>query len=487
MKVKFSVVTVVKNGMPYLEDSIRSFCEQEYSNKELIVIASKSNDSTEKFLLQNKKKINKLIINSPLNLYESLNKAISMATGDYIIVLHSDDIFFKKDTLLKVANFIKKEKFADIVFGDILYVDRNYLKKIIRIWKSEELNDYAKAVRYGWSPPHTGIFVKKNIYNNYSYMTNFKISSDYDLIIKIFNDNNITKKYFRNFISIMRDGGVSTANIKNLFVKLKEDYEIIKINKINLISLIIKRLVKIFQFFPLLYISRNLIISKSILKNNSIIITKNMNYLNNTNKFIYSALNLAFLGFLNKIEVSRNFILWPDGIGSKFINYKLKKTPGRDLVKPLLNEIEYSSLLVIGNFNTKTDLYLKKFTKKIRYFKIPFGNIKLILKSIDNLKINQKELIFLNIPTPKQEILACYIFKKNPNSRIVCIGGGLNMASGLEKKVPEIIDKMGIEFIWRLKNDTARRVSRLLLSFFGLLYNYRLIKTISKNFKILRT
>ena len=131
MKVKFSVVTVVKNGMPYLEDSIRSFCEQEYSNKELIVIASKSNDSTEKFLLQNKKKINKLIINSPLNLYESLNKAISMATGDYIIVLHSDDIFFKKDTLLKVANFIKKEKFADIVFGDILYVDRNYLKKII--------------------------------------------------------------------------------------------------------------------------------------------------------------------------------------------------------------------------------------------------------------------------------------------------------------------------------------------------------------------
>ena len=29
--------------------------------------------------------------------------------------------------------FIKKKKFADIIFGDIIYVDRNYIEKITRI------------------------------------------------------------------------------------------------------------------------------------------------------------------------------------------------------------------------------------------------------------------------------------------------------------------------------------------------------------------
>ena len=35
---KITVVTVVKNGMPYIEDSINSFYSQTYKNKELVVV-----------------------------------------------------------------------------------------------------------------------------------------------------------------------------------------------------------------------------------------------------------------------------------------------------------------------------------------------------------------------------------------------------------------------------------------------------------------
>ena len=39
------------------------------------------------------------------------------------------------------------------------------------------------------------------------------------------------------------------------------------------------------------------------------------------NGFILSGLNLAFIGFIDKIEPDRRFKLWPDGIFSKlFIN-----------------------------------------------------------------------------------------------------------------------------------------------------------------------
>ena len=81
MSIKFSIITVVKNGMPYLQDCLTSTLEQKYSNKEIIIIASESNDSTEHYLKENKKKINKLIINSKLNLYEAINKGIKISTG----------------------------------------------------------------------------------------------------------------------------------------------------------------------------------------------------------------------------------------------------------------------------------------------------------------------------------------------------------------------------------------------------------------------
>ena len=49
-KSKITIITVVKNGMPYIEDSINSFNLQNYKNKELIVVYSKSTDGTEQFL-----------------------------------------------------------------------------------------------------------------------------------------------------------------------------------------------------------------------------------------------------------------------------------------------------------------------------------------------------------------------------------------------------------------------------------------------------
>ena len=37
---KISVITVVKNGIPYIEEAIKSYKSQNYSNKELIVVYS---------------------------------------------------------------------------------------------------------------------------------------------------------------------------------------------------------------------------------------------------------------------------------------------------------------------------------------------------------------------------------------------------------------------------------------------------------------
>jgi UDP-N-acetyl-D-mannosaminuronic acid transferase (WecB/TagA/CpsF family) len=67
------------------------------------------------------------------------------------------------------------------------------------------------------------------------------------------------------------------------------------------------------------------------------------------------------------------------------------------------------------------------------------------------------------LPTPKQEIFAHFLSSKNKNFKIICIGGSIAIASGEEKVVPEYISYL--EFLWRLRYETFRRVKRLLTTF----------------------
>ena len=88
------------------------------------------------------------------------------------------------------------------------------------------------------------------------------------------------------------------------------------------------------------------------------------------------------------------------------------------------------------------------------------------------------------MPTPKQEIIAEILSKKMKKFKIICIGASLAMCSGEEKIVPNYLEKMGLEFLWRLKSDTRRRFIRLLRTF--IYYIRGQLKNKHKNIQINR-
>jgi UDP-N-acetyl-D-mannosaminuronic acid transferase (WecB/TagA/CpsF family) len=57
------------------------------------------------------------------------------------------------------------------------------------------------------------------------------------------------------------------------------------------------------------------------------------------------------------------------------------------------------------------------------------------------------------------------------NAKILCIGGALDYLSG-NTKTPPVLFSGKLEFIWRLRNETFRRIFRLLLSTVLLIRNY---------------
>jgi glycosyltransferase len=240
--MKISIITVVKNGMPFLKHAIKSFELQKYRNKELIIVYSKSTDETENYINSLSKKNYKIIKDNSNNRYKAINKGIKKSSGDVIGLLHADDIFFNNQTLFDVCAHIDK---YDIVYGGVYFAERNNLKKIKRIWKPKNLNK--NSILFGSVPPHISTFMKKKVFNKIGYYSEkYIISGDYDFLLRSINSNKFKIKSTNKFHNIMRLGGDST-NISKIFLKLKEDYLIIKKHNLNIFTLAFKILTKITQ------------------------------------------------------------------------------------------------------------------------------------------------------------------------------------------------------------------------------------------------
>ena len=240
--MKISIITVVKNGMPFLKNAIKSFELQKYKNKELIIVYSKSNDGTGNYIKSLSKRNYKIIKDNSNNRYKAINKGIKKSSGDIIGLLHADDIFFNNQTLFDVCAHIDK---YDIVYGGVYFAERNNLTKIKRIWNPKNLNK--NSILFGSVPPHISTFMKKKVFNKIGYYSEkYMISGDYDFLLRLINSNKFKIKSTNKFHNIMRLGGDST-NISKIFLKLKEDYLIIKKHNLNIFTLVFKILSKITQ------------------------------------------------------------------------------------------------------------------------------------------------------------------------------------------------------------------------------------------------
>ena len=102
-KNKISIIVCVKNGMPFLKDTIKSIFKQKYPNLELIVCYDASKDGSEKYLLSKKKKINILFKQkNPGNRYSAVNESIKK---DFPLIQIEHD--GKNSKSLEVINFLQ--------------------------------------------------------------------------------------------------------------------------------------------------------------------------------------------------------------------------------------------------------------------------------------------------------------------------------------------------------------------------------------------
>jgi glycosyltransferase len=244
---QISIITVCRNAEGVIRDNIISVNNQEYKNIEHIFVDGLSTDQTVNVIRRNVATPFVLKSEPDAGIYSAMNKGIEMASGEYIIFLNSDDIFMDQTVISRYVEVIEEKK-PGIIFSNVLVARRDNIKIILRNWRARPFR--REMLKYGWMPPHPGVLVNKEIFNSFGgFDERFKISGDYDFLLRIFKGFNGAICYRDLNSVLMRSGGVSNNGVRNAIEKWREDHTALKKNEVgSFLTVLSKRMIKIGQF-----------------------------------------------------------------------------------------------------------------------------------------------------------------------------------------------------------------------------------------------
>ena len=108
-------------------------------------------------------------------IYDALNKGIRMAKGELVGHLHSDNWYHPRAVERVVAAYRQHPR-AHLFYGNVFRVTGPDEHVLIRGSHENLLKK--------WSIPHSGCFLRKSLYDEHLFDTRYKITADYDLVLK---------------------------------------------------------------------------------------------------------------------------------------------------------------------------------------------------------------------------------------------------------------------------------------------------------------
>lgn len=188
-----TIATVTYNAEATLWRTLDSVAAQDYARIEHLIIDGLSKDRTlslvQRYVEQNNNRHQIRLTSEPdEGLYDAMNKALSLAAGDYIVFLNAGDKLHSPDTISKVvesADWIKGDSHNPaILYGETDLVDNE--GKFIRhrrLAAPERLS--WKSFLSGMLVCHQSFYVRTDLARSEAYCLDYRFSADYDWCIRI--------------------------------------------------------------------------------------------------------------------------------------------------------------------------------------------------------------------------------------------------------------------------------------------------------------
>lgn len=232
--MKLSIITIVLNDKQNIEKTIESVLSQGVEI-EYIIIDGGSTDGTLDVIERYREKINIFLSEKDSGIYNAMNKAINLVSGDWICFMNSGDMFYDSNVLKNVLPNFDDE--LDVVYGDweVRYENK---KRIVKA--DENIENIWKGMLFF----HQSCFVKKDILKQYKFNETNRIAADYELFYNLYKENK-KFRYIPMIVASVSAGGLS--DIKRVEVILSRWKIIDKSFIVNIyyLKLIILELIKI--------------------------------------------------------------------------------------------------------------------------------------------------------------------------------------------------------------------------------------------------
>ena len=229
--LKITVATVTYNAAALINKTIASVEAQDYPYVEHVIVDGNSTDNTLELVHHYQERNSVASVPHEINcisepdkgLYDAMNKAIDMATGNYIVFLNAGDVFHETTTLSKIVTAAERygKELPAVVYGNTDIVDdEGHFIRHRRLAPPERLT--WRSFRSGMLVCHQAFFARTDFARQFHYDLRYRFSADFDWCIRIMKE----AKYLHNtrltLINYLNEG-MTTRNHK---ASLKERFRI---------------------------------------------------------------------------------------------------------------------------------------------------------------------------------------------------------------------------------------------------------------------
>lgn len=117
-----SIVTPSFNQVRFVEETIRSVVEQDYTHVDYLVIDGGSTDGSREVIARNGERLSYWVSEPDRGQSHAINKGLALTRGDILAYLNSDDVYLPH-TLARVARYFEDHPECDILTGGFNVID----------------------------------------------------------------------------------------------------------------------------------------------------------------------------------------------------------------------------------------------------------------------------------------------------------------------------------------------------------------------------
>lgn len=206
-----TIITVCYNAADCIEKTITSVLCQTYGNIEYIIKDGGSTDGTNDIIQDYRAKFEQKgirfmhMVRKDCGIYDAMNQATEVATGEYINYMNADDIFWNATVVEDV--FGDRKYTEDVLYGDAI-CEYEFIKgkKEYTLWRGQ--HQHFELMPFS----HQACFIRAATIKKYYYDTKYRNASDFKLMLRLFKEGLAFKNVGR-IICICTMDGVSNTNI----------------------------------------------------------------------------------------------------------------------------------------------------------------------------------------------------------------------------------------------------------------------------------